>query len=297
VAHLEPGEDAGDQEADRSEDVGAPDVVPRLRRAHGGEDGSERADVELEGPHELHGGRLPVDLAGQEHEDLTAIGAGTPGRGINRLAVLQEAGRGEEQRADEERQRVGPRAHGVHVRGHRAQCEQDRADGEEHPYPPVAIVRRPPRRAASRVWMQVLAVGAGFPVRDHAVGPLADDEGDERPEPAFLYCFGLRRHQGRFGVRVAAHSYLGWGDRGRAASPSADEVTASRADAGEVRLDPLMPGQQPAQVVGALPDVGDRAFAAGILGQDGVLFQDVPAAVIAVAQMADDRGEIDVTAP
>ena len=145
--------------------------------------------------------------------------------------------------------------------------------------------------------MQVLAVGAGFPVRDHAVGPLPDDEGSERPEPAFLYCFGLRRRQGRLGVRVAAHSYPGWADRGWAASPSADEVTACQADAGEVRLDPLMPGQQPAQVVGALPDVGDRAFAAGILGQDGVLFQDVPAAVIAVAQMADDRGEIDVTAP
>jgi hypothetical protein len=204
-------------------------VVPRLRRAHGGEDGSERADVELEGPHELHGGRLPVDLAGQEHEDLTAGGAGAPGRGINGLAVLQEAGRGEEQRADEERQRVGPRAHGLHVRGHRAQREQQRAEGEQHPYPPVTIVRRPPRRAAPRAWMQVFAVCARFPVRDHAVGPLADDEGDERPEPAFLCRFWLRRHQGRFGVRVAAHSYPGWADRGRAASPSADEVTRSHA--------------------------------------------------------------------
>jgi hypothetical protein len=47
----------------------------------------------------------------------------------------------------------------------------------------------------------------------------------------------LRRHQGRFGVRVAAHSIPGWADRGPAASPSADEVTASQADAGEVRLD------------------------------------------------------------
>jgi hypothetical protein len=230
VAHLEPGERTGDQEADRAEDVRAPDVVPRLRRAHGGEDGGEGADVELEGPHELHGGRLPVDLAGQEHEDLTADSAGPPGRGINRLAVLQEAGRGEEQRAYEERHRVGPRAHGIHVRGHRAQCEQERADGEQHPHPPVAVARRPPRRAARRVWTQVLAVCARFPARDHAVGSLADDEGDERPEPAFLSRFWLRRHQGRFGVRVAAHSYPGWADRGRTASPSADEVTASQAD-------------------------------------------------------------------
>jgi len=59
---------------------------------------------------------------------------------------------------------------------------------------------------------------------------------------------------------------------------------------------PLMPcGEQTAQVVGALPDVGDRAFAAGLLGQDGVLFQDVPAAVVVAAQVADDGGEVDVT--
>ena len=59
---------------------------------------------------------------------------------------------------------------------------------------------------------------------------------------------------------------------------------------------PLMPrGEQTAQVVGALPDVGDRAFAAGLVGQDGVLFQDVPAAVVAASQVADDGGEVDVT--
>jgi hypothetical protein len=59
---------------------------------------------------------------------------------------------------------------------------------------------------------------------------------------------------------------------------------------------PLMPcGEQTAQVVGALPDVGDRAFAAGLLGQDGVLFQDIPAAVVAASQVADDGGEVDIT--
>src|SRR5580704_3234662 len=54
--------------------------------------------------------------------------------------------------------------------------------------------------------------------------------------------------------------------------------------------------QQAAQVGGALPDVGDRAFAAGLIGQDGVLFQDIPAAVVAAPQVADDGGEVDVTA-
>ena len=196
MARLEPGERAGDQEADRAEDVGPPDVVPRLRRAHDGEDGGEGADVEFEGPHELHGGRLPVDLAGQEHEDLTAGGARPPGRGVDRLAVLQDAGRGEEQRPDEERHGVGRGAHGVHVRRHRAQSEQERADREQHADPPVTILRRPPRRAARLGSVQVLAVRAGFPARDHPVRALADDEGDERPEPAFLCRFWLRRHQG-----------------------------------------------------------------------------------------------------
>jgi hypothetical protein len=164
-------------------------VVPRLRGAHGGEDGGEGADVELEGSHQLYGGRLPVDLAGQEHEDLPAGGARPPGRGVDRLAVLQEAGRGEEQRADEKRHGVGRGTHGGHVPGHRAEPEQERPDREQHADPPVTILRRPPRRAAGRLSGQVLAVGAGFPVRDHAVGALADDEGDERTEPAFFCRF------------------------------------------------------------------------------------------------------------
>src|SRR6266568_4176585 len=55
-------------------------------------------------------------------------------------------------------------------------------------------------------------------------------------------------------------------------------------------------GEQRAQVAGALPDVGHRAFAAGFRGENGVLLQDVPAAVVAAAQVADDGGEVDVTA-
>ena len=50
---------------------------------------------------------------------------------------------------------------------------------------------------------------------------------------------------------------------------------------------------------GPVADVRQSAdYLRGLLtGQDGAPFQDVPAAVVAVAQMADDRGEIDVTAP
>jgi hypothetical protein len=171
-------------------------VVPCLRRTHGGEDGGEGADIELEGPDELHRGRLPVDLMRQEHEDLAAGGARPPRRGVDRLAVLQEAGRGEEQRADEERDRVGPAAHGVDVRRHGAQPEQERADREQHADPPVTILRRPPRRAARLGSVQVLPVRAGFPARDHPVGALADDEGNERPEPAFLGGLCLSRYRG-----------------------------------------------------------------------------------------------------
>jgi hypothetical protein len=195
MAHLEPGQRAGDQEAGRTENVGTPDMMPRLRRADGRPDGDEGADVELDGPHELHGRGEPVDPAGQEHENLTAGGTRPPGRGVDRLPVLQEAGRGEEQRPGEERRRVGPRAHGVRVRGHCTQREQERADGEQHAYPPVAIVRRPPGRAARRGSGQVLAVRARFPARDHPVRAPADDEGDERPEPAFLRRLCLGRHQ------------------------------------------------------------------------------------------------------
>ena len=132
----------------RAEDVGPPDMMACLRRADGRPDGDEGADVELDGPDGLHAGRQPVDLAGQEHEDLPAGGTRPLRSGVDRLAVLQETRRGEEQRPDEKRHRVGLAAHGVHVPGHRAQREKERADGEQHPHPPVAIARRPPRRAA-----------------------------------------------------------------------------------------------------------------------------------------------------
>jgi hypothetical protein len=197
VARLEPGEQARDKEAHRAEDVGAPDVMTGGRRAGGRPDRGERADVELEGSHGLNPGGQPVDLAGQPDEDLPAGRSRPLGRGVDRFAVLQEAGRGEEDRSDEECHRVRPGAHGVRVPGHRAEPEQERADREQHADPPVAILRCPPGRAARLVSGQVLAVRAGFPARDHPVRALADDVGDERPEPAFLgrFCFCAHHHR------------------------------------------------------------------------------------------------------
>jgi hypothetical protein len=184
-------------------------VVTCLRRADGRRYGREGADIELEGAHELDCGRLPVDLIRQEHEDLAAGGARPPGSGVDRLAVLQEAGRGEEQRPDEEGDRVGPVAHGGHVRGHGAESEEKRADREQHADPPVAILRRPPRGAARPACGQVLAMRAGFPARDHPVRAPADDEGDERPEPAFLYRLRFGRLQGPAVISTAAHTFRG----------------------------------------------------------------------------------------
>jgi hypothetical protein len=197
VTRLEPGQRARDQEARRAEDVRAPDVMPGQRRAVGRPDRGERADVELEGSQGLNPGGQPVDLAGQPDEHLPAGRTRPLGRGVDRLAVLQEAGRGEEDRSDEIGHGVGPGAHGVRVRRHRAETEQERADREQHADPPVAILRRPPGRAARLISGQVLAVRAGLPARDHPVRALADDVSDERPEPAFLrrFCF-LAHHNG-----------------------------------------------------------------------------------------------------
>ena len=264
VAHLEPRERTGDQEAGRAEGVGTPDMMPCLRRADGRPDGDKGADVELDGPHGLHAGRQPVDLTRQEDEDLPAGGTRPLRSRIDRLAILQETRCGEEHRPDEKRHRVRPAAHGVHVPGHRAQREKERADGEQHPHPPVPIVRRPPRRAAWRSSGQMLAVRARFPVRDHAIRAPADDEGDERPEPAFLCRFCFRGHQEPSVIRAAVQvpipgfrapyhtSSRGWVTGGRAASPDADEVAARAAPHRPVLTeDPRRERQCPTEPTGA----------------------------------------------
>jgi hypothetical protein len=53
---------------------------------------------------------------------------------------------------------------------------------------------------------------------------------------------------------------------------------------------------QPLQVRGAGVYVGNRALAAGFLGEDGVLLEDVPAVVALPAQVPDDRSDIDIPA-
>src|ERR1044072_5403509 len=53
--------------------------------------------------------------------------------------------------------------------------------------------------------------------------------------------------------------------------------------------------QHRAQMLGAGPHVVDRPLFLGFLGEDGVLFQDVPAVVPAGGEMRDDGLDIDVT--
>ena len=50
------------------------------------------------------------------------------------------------------------------------------------------------------------------------------------------------------------------------------------------------------QVLGAGVHVGHRALAAGFLGENGVLLEDVPAVVALPAQVPDDRSDIDIPA-
>lgn len=56
-------------------------------------------------------------------------------------------------------------------------------------------------------------------------------------------------------------------------------------------------GEQAAHVVGTGPDVDHRTFAGGLLGQDGVLFQHVPALVVVLPQRGQDGLDIDVAGP
>jgi hypothetical protein len=55
------------------------------------------ADVEEEGPHELHGGRRPVDPVGLEDEEAPPGGVRGLRTGVHRFPVGQKPGRGEEQ--------------------------------------------------------------------------------------------------------------------------------------------------------------------------------------------------------
>ena len=110
--------------------------------------GGGGAHVEVEGADQLDGRGQPVDLVGAEDQHpAPPVGAAPcrrPGPGVHRLAVLEEAGRGEEQRADEEGDRVGPGPDGAGVAGQGPDGEEGGPGCEEDPDPPPPGPRSPP---------------------------------------------------------------------------------------------------------------------------------------------------------
>ena len=106
VADLEPGQCAGHQEADRADRVGPPHVLVGGLRGQVDLHGRAGADVEVERSDQLHRGRPPVDPPRLVDEEAPPRWVLRRGAGVDRLAVGQERGRGEEQRPDEERHGV-----------------------------------------------------------------------------------------------------------------------------------------------------------------------------------------------
>src|SRR5690349_12335298 len=108
VADLVPGQDAGDEEADRPDRVGPPHVLVDGLRRQVGRHRDPAADVEVQGAGELHRGGPPVDPPPLVDEKPPVRGV-QPRRGsVDRLPVGQERGRGEEQRAGEVGDRIPP---------------------------------------------------------------------------------------------------------------------------------------------------------------------------------------------
>src|SRR5580692_3188950 len=183
VADLEPGQRAGHQEADRAVSIWSPHM---LVCGCGGEVHPHRvagADVEEEGPGQLHGGGPPVDPARLEDEEAPP-GDGRLGAGVQGFPVGQEPGCGEEQRADKEGHSIpaGPDCAGV--AGDGAEREQQRSHGEQDGDPPAPGPGCPPRRPGGRGAWRVLTVAAGFPPGYCAVRPDVVDEGREWTDAA-----------------------------------------------------------------------------------------------------------------
>ena len=63
---------------------------------------------------------------------------------VDRLAVLQERGTREEERADEERESSGPQPDGVRIPRHGAEPEQGGTDDEQDRDPPATAARSSP---------------------------------------------------------------------------------------------------------------------------------------------------------
>src|SRR5262249_9568212 len=132
AAHLDVGQIAGDEEADRAQGIGPPDetvvrsgVEPALERAKGRE-------VEEHGSDELDAAAPPVDAARLPGEKgKLRVPESRAGVGVDRLQPLEERGRGEEDRADKEDQPVGARADELLEAGKRADEEARRPDREQ----------------------------------------------------------------------------------------------------------------------------------------------------------------------
>ena len=167
VAGLVPGQDAGDEEADRADPVGPPHVLVRGLRRQVLRHGDPGADVEVQRPHQLDRRGPPVDPSGLVGEEAPVRGVGLRGRGVDRLPVGQERGRGKEQGADEVRDGIPAGPDSIGVSRHRPEREQQRTDGEQDRDPPAAGLGRPPGRPGG--WLLVLAMAARFPADDDPV--------------------------------------------------------------------------------------------------------------------------------
>ena len=110
------------------------------------------------------------------------------------LVVLQRAGTGEEQRADEERDGDRRRGDVVEVERQGAQREADRADGEEPTHPAArrgratTAARQEPTCGSrlDQAQSEMLAVPARRPFELAPVGPEETGPGDEPPGPGHL---------------------------------------------------------------------------------------------------------------
>ena len=194
MADFEPGQRAGDQEGDRAEGIGPPHVLVRGLRGEVVPQRVPGADVEPQGPGQLDGGGPPVDPVGLEDEEMPMGGARRTRAGVHRLPVGQEPGRGEEQRADEERRRVPAGPDGAGVAGNRPESEQQRPHGEQDGDPPSPGPRCPPGRAGGQCAL-VLAVAAGVPAGDHTVRAHPLDVSHERADAALQVFVVLRGHR------------------------------------------------------------------------------------------------------
>jgi len=191
VTGLVPGQQAGDQEADRADPVRPPDVLVRGLRGQVTRHGDPGADVEVEGPDELDRRGPPVDPAGLAGEDAPVPGVLPRGRGVDGLPVAKEGSRGKEQGADEVRDGIPPVPDGVRIPRHRPEREQQRSDGEQDGDPPAPGPGRPPGRSGD--WLLMLAVAARFPA-DH--------------DPVLAYVVHPRRRAADAAAALSSHDRL-----------------------------------------------------------------------------------------